>query len=505
MTCVLGFDFGTGGVRAGIYDVEKCRMIATAQASYQTFYPRADRAEQQPQEWWDALIEAGSAVVQASGVRDIAALCVATTASTVVATTRDGQALRPALLWMDCRATEEASITNTITHPVMAYSGGGDAVEWLVPKAMWLARHEREIYARADIICEALDFINFRLTGEWVGSLMNATCKWNYDSVRAQFVPQIYAELGIADLIGKLPARIVPVGAAIGKLRHDVAMSLCLTSLPLVAQGGIDAHMGMLGADTLAAGTMLAIGGTSNVFLTHLDSYRDVSGFWGPYPNALLDNHWLVEAGQVSTGSILSWLSETIFSLDTCGHKALIEEATQQDNKDKGLLVLDYWMGNRTPYRNGNLRGAIMGLSLGHGRADIYAAVVHALALGSANILRELTGDGVSIERIVMAGGICQNPLWLQATVDALGVPVQLADGDNLSLVGVAASASYAAGCFSSLVTAAKNCTPPTVEIQPKPQRSARFDEALALYRETTSILTPTLEKLAARQAVAAS
>jgi len=89
--------------------------------------------------------------------------------------------------------------------------------------------------------------------------------------------------------------------------------------------------------------------------------------------------------------------------------------------------------------------------------------------------------------------------------VDALGVPVQLADGDNLSIIGAAASASYAAGCFSSLVAAAKNCTPPTVEIEPKPQSSARFGEALALYRETTSILTPTLEELAARQAVAGS
>jgi len=502
MSCVLSFDFGTGGVRCGCYDLEKGEMIGRGEASYETSYPRAGWAEQQPEHWWDALLKVGNNALGEAGIRDIAALCVATTASTVVVATRSGRPLRPALLWMDCRATEEAKASNALTHPVMAYSGGGDAVEWLVPKAMWLARHERETYMGAEIICEALDFINFRLTGQWVGSRMNAACKWNYDSMRGQFVPEIYHALGIAELAQKLPPQIVPVGGVIGSLRQDVAAALGLTSCPLVAQGGIDAHIGMLGANTLDVGSMLAIGGTSNVFLTHLDGYHDVHGFWGPYPNALLDNFWLVEAGQVSTGSILHWLVETIFGLDEAGHHTLIQAATEQSNKDVGLLALDYWMGNRTPYRKGNLRGAIMGLSLGHGRADIYAALVQALALGSANVLYELKGHNIAIERLVMAGGICHNPLWLQATVDALAMPVQLAREDNLTLIGACASAAHAAGIFSDLTSAARACAAPTIEIAPNARRSSWFHETLSLYREVTSTLMPSLEALAARQAM---
>jgi len=501
VTCVLSFDFGTGGVRAGIYDLEARCQIALADAAYPTDYPYAGWAEQQPDSWWRALLKAGKTVVAAGGVRDIAAVCVATTASTVVVATREGRPLRQALLWMDCRATEEARATQAIENPVMTYSGGGDAVEWLVPKAMWLAHHEPETYKSADIICEALDFINFRLTGEWVGSRLNAACKWNYDSAKGQFVPEIYEQLGIADILHKLPNRIVPVGNVIGTVRRDVCDALGLTSTPVVAQGGIDAHIGMLGADTVDVGSMLAIGGTSNVFLTHLNDYLDVSGFWGPYPNALLDHFWLVEAGQVSTVSILSWLSETIFGLDDAGHRALIAAAAQQGSEDRGLLALDYWMGNRTPYRNGNLRGAIMGLSLGHGRGDIYAAIVNALALGSANIVHEMRRCGIVIEKIVMAGGICHNPFWLQATVDALAVPVRLARGDNLSLIGASACAAHAAGCFPDLISASKECAAQTVDIEPNRQRSHWFGETLALYREASSALTPTLEKLAHRQA----
>lgn len=505
MTRVLSFDLGTGSVRAGVYDLEKRSMIAIAEAQYDTIYPRAGWAEQQPDEWWSALLIAGRQVIETSGASDVAAICVATTASTVAVCTIEGKPLRPALLWMDCRATAEAQATTEVDHPVMAYSGGADAVEWLVPKAMWLARHEPEIYARADIICEALDFINFRLVGEWVGSRMNAACKWNYDSATSAFVPEIYAQLGIDDLQDKLPKRIIPVGGPIGTLKREIAEALGLTACPLVVQGGIDAHIGMLGSDTVDVGSMLAIGGTSSVFLTHLADYGRVDGFWGPYPNALLDDYWLVEAGQVSTGSVLNWLSGKIFGLNVQEHKALIEEARVAQEAGSGLLTLDYWMGNRTPYRDGHLRGAIMGLSLGHGRADIYASAVDAIALGSANVLHSLEQQHVAIDRIVMAGGICKNPLWLQSTVDALARPVFVAQSDNLSLIGASVSAAHALGFYPDLFEAAKNCAAQTVELHPNAVRSAWFMDTLALYREVTAALTPTLHRLSKRQATGAT
>ncbi|WP_275428413.1 FGGY-family carbohydrate kinase, partial [Enterobacter cloacae] len=81
-------------------------------------------------------------------------------------------------------------------------------------------------------------------------------------------------------------------------------------------------------------------------------------------PNALVDGLWLVEAGQVSAGSILNWFSSTIFGLDEQGHRDLIRQASVVSAQDSGLLTLDYWMGNRTPYRDADLRGAILGLSL---------------------------------------------------------------------------------------------------------------------------------------------
>ncbi|MEP7457582.1 FGGY-family carbohydrate kinase [Phyllobacterium sp. SB3] len=499
MTLVLNFDLGTGGVRAGVYDVEGRSMLSMSESSYGTIYPRAGWAEQQAEEWWVAVLTAGREAVERCGSGDIAAVCVATTASSVVICDRESKPLYPAILWMDCRASEEARITEKINHPVMNYSGGGDAAEWLVPKAMWLSSNEPAIFEKADIICEALDFINFRLCGEWAGSRMNAACKWNYDSSNGSFVPEIYEALGISGLQKKLPQRIVPVGDVIGSIQPEVATALGINGRAIVAQGGIDAHIGVLGAGTVAAGGMLIIGGTSVVHLTHLKEQADVSGFWGPYPNALVEGLWLVEAGQVSAGSILNWFSQKLFGLDEEGHAELIRQASTSA-RNSGLLTLDYWMGNRTPYRDADLRGAVLGLSLGHDRADVYASAVDSIALGSANVVGVLEDRGVHVERIVLAGGICKNPLWLQATVDALQRPVNVAHGDNLSLIGTAVCSAHALGLFPDLISASEACAAPTKELLPDPQRAERYRDAMELYRSATESLTPVLHALSARQ-----
>ncbi len=500
MALVLSVDLGTGGARAGVYNVERRKMLSLAEATYPTHYPQPGWAEQDAEKWWQSVLHAGRAAVEQAGRSDIAAICVATTASSVVVCDEQGNPLRPAILWMDARATEEAHATGRIDHPVMAYSGGSDAVEWLVPKAMWLARHDKSTYAKAAVICEALDFINHRLTGEWAGSRMNAACKWNYDSKKARFVPDVYAALGVPELIDKLPSRIVPVGGVVGALKAEIAAELGIAGRPLVAQGGIDAHIGVLGAGTVAPGGMLLIGGTSNVHINLIPEQIDVSGFWGPYPNALVDDLYLVESGQVSTGAILNWLSQTLFGLDSAGHRALIAEARQRSDRGTGLLTLDYWMGNRTPYRDADLRGAILGLSLGHDRADIYASAVESIALGSANVVDVLRQRGVPIDRVVVAGGICRNDFWLRATVDALGICVRVAEDDNLSLVGSAVSSAKALGLFPDLEAAATACAASTREVEPDPARHEAYQKALVQYREATTALTPLFHALSQQQ-----
>ncbi|WPP01148.1 FGGY-family carbohydrate kinase [Pseudomonas sp. HR96] len=489
MTLLLGLDFGTGGVRAGLYDLHSHKLVQVAEAPYATSYPELGWAEQDPDQWWSALGSACRQLMAAAGHPAVAAVCVATTASTVVAAGADGRPLRPALLWMDCRAGAESTRTAQTAHPMM--NPGGDAVEWLVPKAMWLARHEPQVYAAAAHICEAVDWLNFKLTGRWVASRLNASCKWNYDTQRQRFPVELYEQLGIPELADKLPPEVIAVGGRIAPLSGDAANHLGLTRDTLVAQGGIDAHMAMLSAGTTGAGELLFIGGTSVVQLMHTPERIDVPGIWGPYPDALLDGHWLMEGGQVSAGSILNWLAQKMFGLDAAGHQQLIQRAMALKPGATGLLVLDYWMGNRTPYRAPDMRGAIMGLSLNHDRHDLYRASVEAIALGSANIFHTWRAQGIEITRVVAAGGFQNNPLWLQATVDATGVPFEMVAHDNLTLIGTAAAAACALGEFATLQEAATDFTTVGKLIEPDPHAHDCYVELLGRYRDATQSVAP--------------
>lgn len=500
MTRLLGLDFGTGGIRVGVFDLARRAMLGEREVTYATRHPRPGWAEQSPLDWWTALGEATRGLMRDLGTPEIAGICAATTASTVVACRRDGTPLRPALLWMDCRAAEEADVTARQRHPVLAYSGGSDAAEWLVPKSMWLAAHEPEVYAQAEVICECLDWVNFMLTGRWVGSRMNATCKWNYDSPAGRFHADLFAAFGVSDLAGRLPQPILAVGAPVAPISAAARDHLGLTNRPMLAQGGIDAHIGMVGAGTLAPGELLMIGGTSVVHLFQLPAEQDVSGFWGPYPFALVDDLWLVEAGQISAGSVLTWLARDMFGLDGAGVAALSQAAAAYPVGGTGLLTLDYFMGNRTPYRDPLLRGAVVGLSLAHDRAALYRSAVESIALGSANVVRRMGELGVACRRVVTAGGYARNPLWLKATVDAIGMPVHLSGEANLTIIGAVGAAAVGAGLVPDLFAAAAAVVQPATQIEPDPAAHARYAALLEEYRELTDLLAPLSRRLAQLQ-----
>lgn len=500
MSICLSLDFGTNGVRAGIFDIETRELLSRGEETYPTAFYADARAEQSCADWWNALRRLVPSVLAAARRRDVSAISVAGFSSTVVFCDENGRALAPAILWMDARASEESDFSSSVDHPLIRIAGGANASEWLVPKAMWVRRNDRDLWSRTAIVCEALDYINHRLTGMWAGSMMNATCKWNFDSRTREFDAGLFTQLGVPDLTEKLPSNVVDIGAPIGTLLKQVAEELSISGTPLVAQGGIDAHMGMFAADTIAPGEMLMIGGTSNVNLTQIaDDGRDISGVWGPYPNALTPGLRMIEAGQISAGSVLKWLTEEIYGLSADGLEALMHKASRIPPAADGLLVLEFWMGCRTPYKDARLRGSIMGLTLAHDRASLYRAATTGVVLGSANIVQDLQRQGVGISRLVLSGGITRNPLWLQATVDAIGKPAEIVREDHLTLVGGAAASSTALGRFSDMTRAANAWRVATEPLEPDQEQYSIYQELLGEYRRAVDLTKPVVHTLADR------
>jgi len=498
---LLSIDLGTEGARVGAFSLDG-RCLANTHQGYPTSFPRMGWAEQNPQDWWDATVLATRAVMadpEVSPHGEVVGISVATTASTVVVLDESGASIRPAILWMDSRASAEAAETGRYAedHPVLAYSGGADAVEWLVPKAMWLSRNEPQVYARAHRIVESVDYLTWRLTGQWVGSLMNATCKWNYDSLRERFPVELYQDLGIADLIDKLPADIRPVGEPAGSLCSAAATELGLQGAPVVATGGIDAHVSLIGCGEQDPGLVSIVGGTSTVFITEVAEAVYSPAVWGPYPNALRNGQWLIEGGQVSSGSAISWLTQSILRTPREQLGELSAAAADGAPVSHGLLVLDYFMGNRTPHRDPRLRGAILGLTLGTTPEQLYRATVEAVCFGTRSVLDSWVDAGIPLGRIVLSGGIRHNSLWLRTTADVLGRPIELVESDNLTLRSGAVQAAYAAGLFPDMASASKAFAPVTRRVEPDLAFAVAYNEGYQRYNEATLNLRDELHALA--------
>ena len=305
---VLGLDVGTQSLRAALVDWHG-RTVAYGAAPIETSYPRPTWAEQQPLAWWSAARQAVRLALAQGNARpeQVAAVGLDCTACTVVACDQQAGPLRPALLWMDQRTFREADEISATGEPILRYVSGRVSPEWMLPKALWLKRHEPEIYDQADRIVECTDWMMFRLTGEWTLSLNHVAVKWNYARPDGGWPTSLLVGVDLVDLLEKWPPRIVPLGKGEGRLSGPAAGDLGLPAGIPVAQGGIDAYLGMLGLGATQDGDVAVIVGSSTCHLAQSREGVFGSGAAGCYPDATVEGLYTLEAGQTATGSILDW------------------------------------------------------------------------------------------------------------------------------------------------------------------------------------------------------
>ncbi len=498
---VLGLDVGTQGLRAALVDLEG-RTVAFAVEPIATAYPRPGWAEQDPRRWWEA---AGLAVQAALAKGEIwpsrvLGIGLSCTACTVVACDLEAEPLRPALLWMDQRAAREADELSATGDPNLRYVSGRLSPEWMLPKALWLKRHEPQTYHRAARIVECTNWFMRRLTGEWTLSLNHAAVKWNYARAEGGWPRAMMAATGLDDLLAKWPDRIEPLGRGGATLTPGAAADLGLDPGTPVAQGGIDAYLGMLGMGATGPGDVAITVGSSTCHLAQSSAGVFGSGAAGCYPDATVEGLYTLEAGQTATGSILDWYRRHFAGREQAEADArgvsvfeiLDAQAAAVPPGAEGLVVRDDWQGNRSPYKNPGARGAIVGLSLAHGPGQIVRALYEATAAGTRQILEDAAAHGLDIRRIFLGGGGARSPLWLQVHADTLQRPIHLTRDPESCALGAAMAAAVGAGLFPDFGTAGRAMVAIDRVIEPDPANRAIYDELFGRYVALYRALNPT-------------
>ena len=505
-TYAIGIDGGTGGIRCHLFDCTTGQSVRAVERTYDTTYgvPRAGCATQICDAWIEGMCDATRELLHLEEgkitIDDIAAMCVDTTCCSVVFMDDDGTSLYPCIMWCDMRAgaketkdvlaqaKKKNETTRVRRRSVMGMAKtirvncdgeGPVSAEWMVPKALWMKRHEREVFDRATRVCEYQDYVNFRLTKRYCASANNVSVRWHFREEDGKKVPpkELLEALELEDLLEKWPKEVLKCGEVIGNITEEAFEKLFkgakYREIPVV-QGGADAFIGMVGLGAIHPKTMALITGSSHLHLAVTEKSMFGKGMFGAYENALVpEAKFIVEGGQTSTGSITNWFKEQF----NCTYEDIFKEAEEIPIGCEGLVALDHFQGNRTPHVDAESKGCFTGLTLKHSRAHMFRAILESICFGTKAVVDTMRKNGTKIETIVIAGGATRSRFWLQMHADVTNCEVIVTECPDAPALGCAILASVGVGIYQNAEEACGRMVKRLETIKPNKKSTTEYEK----------------------------
>ncbi len=474
--CILAHDLGTTGNKATLFSLDGA-LIASVTKEYETFYPQNGWVEQNPQDWWEAVVLSTRELLEKSGKAptDVACVCFSAQMMGCLIVDDHGKPLHNMLIWADTRSAEqEAEIIRRVgMERFYRITGHRASASYSAAKLMWLRDHAPEAYRKAYKLLNAKDYILYKMTGCFVTDFSDASStnlldlnrlEWSSELLDAleispQLLPELHASTDIAGGLNKEAAEILGL----------------LQGTPIIIGGG-DGSCACVGAGVVKEGSAYNVLGSS--------SWISMASGKPVYDDAMrtftwvhLDKNLYTPCGTMqAAGYSYRWFKDALcpnMSFDDINELA---QASQPGAN--GLLFLPYLLGERSPRWDLGARGAYVGLSVSTSRGDMARAVMEGVALNLKIILDILNG-ACEIDKVTMIGGGAKGALWLQILADVWQKPLAcIANPGEATSMGAAVCGGVGIGAFKSFDAVAR-FTNYVNEIKPS-KNNARLYEKLS-------------------------
>jgi xylulokinase len=413
------------------------------------------------------VCQANREVLEKAGVapREVAGIAFAGQMLSLVPLDASGQPTRPAISWLDGRAGEEARAVSRLFggERVVAWvAGGAPTGKDIVPKVRWLQRHERETLARTAALCDATGYLVGRATGTLRMDPTAAGATGLFSPASRRWRRHVARWLGFP--LSLMP-EVVPSTEVVAGLRPEAASALGLIPGTPVAMGMADIPAAAVGSGALSDGEGHVYLGTSAWIAVTSTAPRAVprAGI-AAVPSADVSG-CLVIGESETAGACRDWLASLLGGAE----ERREEDAAAAPPGSGGLLFAPWLYGERSPAPDAGLRGAFVGLGLGHHRGHLARAVYEGVACNLSWILEELAGVGLPCPTLRAIGGGAQGELWLQILADATGRRVDRVKAPlHAGAVGAALVAVVAIGAAPGL-KAVKELVPVERSFTPRP------------------------------------
>ena len=442
---LVAVEVGTTGARAVAVDLEG-RVVAEVRRPYPTTTPRPGWAEQSALDWAERAVEALAGLVREVPATRIGAIGLTGQSPTVVPVDARCRPLRPGLLYRDNRAVEEAAEMRDRfgERAIHARSGHRPEAFHVGPKVLWLRRHEPAVFAKARWFLQPRDVVLHRLTGAVLTDESHADATLFFDLAARCWAVDLLAELDLDPAVFP-PAQ--PSWTTAGTVSSLVAAETGIAAGTPVVLGAGDSQCAAFGAGVVDPGPVSEMAGASSCLNSAVTRpRRDVRI---THYSHVVPDRYTTEVGLNTTGGAIAWAVrelgfgsyEELAAQAAAGRQAL--RASAEDPLDAApVLVPHLGDGERD---DPDARGAVIGLSDRHDRADLALAVVEGVAIAVAGRVRLLRRAGCPVDELRVAGGGARLDVLGQLKADHLGVPVRHLDVDA-SAVGAALLAAPAAG-----------------------------------------------------------
>jgi xylulokinase len=475
----IGVDTSTTASKALVID-EQGNVVASKGNPHELSTPRPLWSEQEPENWWQAASKSIREVLEIIPAEAVAAVGLTGQMHGLTPLDKDGQPVRPAILWNDQRSTAQCATITERIGPKRLYQLIGSILlaGFTAPKILWVHDNEPDAYARIAHVLLPKDYIRFRLSGAYVADVADGSGfglmdigkrTWSDELLAAYDIPRAWLpELCESP---EVCAYVNEAGAAATGLKIGT---------PIVGGAGDQPASGV-GNGIVEMGQASLTIGTSGVAYAANSRYAPepdgrLHTFCGPMPNT-----WFHMGVMLSAAGGLRWAHDEFAS--GMSYDDLNRHAESVPRGSMGLLFAPYLTGERNPHPDPYARGAFVGFTLRHGLPHLIRATMEGVAFGMRDQLELLRSLGVQPAEAVVAGGLVNSPVWKQLTTDIMGIPLYTVNTGESSAFGAAILAAVGSGLFPDVPSACNAMVRRVETITPDPEAATDYQRLYPAYQ----------------------
>ena len=481
----LGVDLGTSSVKVLLVD-ETGAVKKTASRTYPLEFPQPGWSQQNPADWWNAVVQCIPELLEGEDKSQVAGLSVGGQMHGLVVLDENDQVIRPAILWNDGRTGRETEELNADfgKEKLLSLVGNIAFAGFTAPKLLWMRRNEPELFQKIKKIMLPKDYLVYRLTGVHSCDYSDASGMLLLDVANRRWSPELLSYCSVTE--EQMP-KLFESYESVGTVLPEIAAQLGLPEGVVVAAGAGDNAAAAVGTGTVGNGCCnVSLGTSGTVFISSDDFRLPPEGNLHAFAHA--DGAYHLMGCILSAASAYGWWTKEILKATSDNDEQ--NPITDEDLGRNPVFFLPYLMGERSPHNDPAARGAFLGMSMDTTRYQMTQAILEGVAFAIRDSVEIARSLGIEITESGLCGGGAKSPLWRKIMANVLNMEMQVPVQEEGAGYGGAILAMVAAGAYGSVREACEKLRTERRIYKPDPAIAARYEKRYQVFKS----LYPTLK-----------